>query len=304
MRKGWYILNYHNISWEDNVFTRGIGPTYPPDIFRSHLRMLNQYSRFISIQEGYKKYLSDSIEEPLVSFWFDDGYKGVRNYAYPLLENYDLTGAIAVNSNFMLRKELFWRCKLNFINHADGMRVLRTKLKVFGYKIDQSVKSFVLNNFSKDIINVIDQVYDQFTNPDFRRDAFRIFDNIDGIKYLYNNGWVISNHSASHYPIGEDSYIDYFKEEFEKCEKDIYSLISRKTSFWVLPFSRQTNISLKLFEVFQNSDKENRNLVLVGNKFNLYQNYQQKVLYRISLPSLDDNELIKHLINIPVNNDQ
>ena len=34
---GWYILLYHDISWEETPFVRHIGGTCPPDVFRDHV---------------------------------------------------------------------------------------------------------------------------------------------------------------------------------------------------------------------------------------------------------------------------
>lgn len=40
MKKGWYILNYHDISWEENILMRGVGGTVPTDIFYDHVKNL------------------------------------------------------------------------------------------------------------------------------------------------------------------------------------------------------------------------------------------------------------------------
>ena len=85
MNPGWYILNYHDISWEESAYTRAIGGNLPPDIFRSHLVALGQNARLVSIPDGFQRFRQGGIDEPLVSFWFDDGLTGVRKYALPLL---------------------------------------------------------------------------------------------------------------------------------------------------------------------------------------------------------------------------
>ena len=116
MEKGWYILNYHDISWEENLFMRGIGGHFPPDIFRSHIEQLSLYGKLISVADGLKQYSSGVINETLISFWFDDGFAGVRKYAFPLLADYNVKGAVSINSKFLLRKEMFWRLKLSYLS--------------------------------------------------------------------------------------------------------------------------------------------------------------------------------------------
>ena len=48
----WIILLYHNISWEDNIFTRGIGGTCSPDFFERQVNQVKNYGDLISVYEG------------------------------------------------------------------------------------------------------------------------------------------------------------------------------------------------------------------------------------------------------------
>jgi len=293
MKNGWYILNYHDISWEENDLMRGIGGSFPPDIFRDHLDNFNRYGKIVSVQEGFAQYQKGTIKAPLISIWFDDGFAGVRKYAFPILETYNVKAAISINSRFTLNEEMFWRCKLSFINQVDGMRFLRSKLRKYGYKTNMLIKVFVLDHFCDEIVEAIDRVYNLFTREYFRRDAFRIFDNFDGIKELQNNGWEIANHSASHYPVGESSYIHKFKDEFMECEKAINSYLGIKTRFWVVPFDRKRDIKLK--DVFSQINHENSNLVLVGDIINNNYNKDERIIYRIIPEFISGKEMIKKL---------
>jgi len=293
MKKGWYILNYHDISWEENLLIRGLGGTFPPDVFRGHLKKLSQHFKLVSVPEGWELFSQNKINQPLLSFWFDDGLSGVRKYAYPLLENYTVKGAMSINSRFTLRKELFWRFKLSLLSQVDGMRFLRSKLRKVGYRQGTSVKTFVRINFSKEIANIIDGLYKDFTNEIFRKDAYRIFDTIDGIRELLDNGWLIANHSASHYPLGEGAHINKLKEQFLECEEDLNQFFDIETRFWVVPFGAKR--SERLLEAFDEADDKNRCLVLVGNKVNKFCDRQNRLIYRISVPLCEGNKLIKFL---------
>src|SRR4051812_40209369 len=124
MKKAWYILNYHDISWEENAYMLGIGGSFSPDIFNEQVQTLKNSMRCVSVQEGFEAFRSNKISEPLLSFWFDDGFTGVRKYAYPILEENNIKAAIAINSRFMLHEELFWRCKLSYLSRFDGLNSL------------------------------------------------------------------------------------------------------------------------------------------------------------------------------------
>lgn len=292
LKNGWYILNYHDINWEENLYISGIGGTFPPDIFREHLREFSKVANLVSIQDGFREYQKGSINEPLISLWFDDGFVGVRRYAMGIMSEFNLTGAISVNSRFTLRKELFWRLKLSFLSHIDGLRFLRSRLKAFGYQNQQNIKSFVMDNFSLEIVNIIDEVYQQFTRDIDREDAFRIFDTVEGLNILKDNGWEIANHSASHYPISEKSYIEHFVDEFMECEEFLNRDIDIQSRFWVLPFDRDSVETDTLLEYLDSS----RYLVKVGDRVN--QKNGNRVLYRIEPPYLNGIEIVRYLKNL------
>ncbi len=298
MKNGWYILNYHDISWEDSVYTRGVGGSLPPDVFRSQVQALSQQARLVTIADGAAQWRAATISEPLVSFWFDDGLAGVRKYALPILQRYNITAAMSINSKFMLRQELFWRFKLAYLSQTDGLRFLRSKLRQFGYKTEMIVKDFVLDYFSLDILKAIDEVYNRFSRVIDRSDALRLFDGVRGITILRDHGWDIANHSASHYPVSEDTYINHFKEEYECCEAVLADHLGLTSSYWVIPFDRSGHRAKNLSAVFNQADDSNRTLVLVGHKVNVSQSQQSNVLYRIYPPYADGPNLIKLLNSI------
>ncbi|MEE8342090.1 MAG: polysaccharide deacetylase family protein [Candidatus Neomarinimicrobiota bacterium] len=298
MKNGWYILNYHNISWEENIYLRGIGGSFPPDIFESHIEYLSKHGNIVSIKDGFKKYISSDIKEPLISIWFDDGFRAVRKYALPIIEDNNATAAISICSRFLLKKELFWRLKLSYISQIDSLRFLRGKLRKFGYKTSTNVNSFVLDNFSDEVLKAIDEVYNDFSNQYLRDDAFRIFDDVAGIKILQDHGWTIANHSAAHYPISEDSYFDHFTEEYEECEKVIKHYFNMDSKFWVLPFDRTSKRAKKLISHFNKINLKKRDIVLLEDKVNKYPELIENVLFRIVPPNVDGRQLINHLNKI------
>ena len=295
LKNGWYILNYHEISWEENPWIAGIGGSFPPDLFRAHLATLSRAARLVSVQEGFRRFREGRVDEPLVSFWFDDGFAGVRRYAMPLMQEYDVSGAISVNSRFTLRQEMFWRAKLSYLSHTDGLRVLRSRLKPFGYTLDRPVKTFTMDRFSLEMIRIIDEVYEKYTREIDRRDAFRLFDTMEGIRTLHENGWEIANHSSAHYPVSEASHIDRFADDFLECEEALERHLGLKTDFWVLPFDRKSLAEEELLARFRRADDSGRHLVLVGNRVNESYDPSRPILYRLEPPYLRDRDLLKYM---------
>ena len=262
-------------------------------MFNEHLNYLSDNFEFVSVSDGIKRLKNNNINNPLLSIWFDDGLIGVRKYGYDILESFGIKPALSINSNFLLRKEMFWRFKLSYIASTDGLKVLRSRLKKYGYSIKNNLRDYSINNFSKDILNEINNTYNEFSPNYFRKDAFRIFDTIEGIKFLLNNDWELANHSASHYPITEQSSISLMENEFMKCDKIIRKLFNIITPYWVAPFDRPNYRADKLFDKFNDINDGSKYLVMVGNKINF--NINDYIIYRFSVPLVNGKNLVYHL---------
>ncbi|MCX6907193.1 MAG: polysaccharide deacetylase family protein [Verrucomicrobia bacterium] len=237
MQNAWHILNYHDVSWESSIFTRGIGGTVSPDMFRKQVETLKRMGSVISIQRGLdilKR--GEPISEPLFSLWFDDGFAGVRRHALPICREHGITAGISVCSRFVDRREMFWRCVLSFLSFCDGLRVLRSRLRPLGYMPGESLKRWSLDHFSEDMIRIINDVYCSLTTDLFRLDAFRLFDDREGLKVLANEGWLIANHTQAHYPVGPSPGEVFTTREFQACAPLLEEL-GGHSRIWVAPFA-------------------------------------------------------------------
>ncbi|MCG8668814.1 MAG: polysaccharide deacetylase family protein [Pseudomonadales bacterium] len=292
MNNGWYVLNYHDISWEENPFISRIGGSFPPDVFAEHLEHLSKAGTLVSVQEGIEATKNGPVNDVLISFWFDDGFKGVRKYAKPILDHHNVTAAMSINSSFLLRKDMFWRCKLSFLDYLDQTRILRSRLKKYGFKFGEQVRLFTLDNFSLEIVEEINQLYATYVSGEFAHDAFRIFDTLSGMQMLQESGWLITNHSANHYPIGEASSIGLLQTEFETCEQEVSEHMRFSSEYCVLPFDRVSKRSPDLFKTFAEAFPE-KYLVLVSETLN--KSLDDKLIHRFGPPQMDGKDLVKYL---------
>ncbi|HOO57616.1 MAG TPA: polysaccharide deacetylase family protein [bacterium] len=265
MKAKWYILLYHNVSWEESPFTRGLFDTCPPDIFSDQLEHLSREGDFVSLNQGLESLRGGGPDRTCFSIFFDDGLADVRRYALPVMEQYGATGSISVCSRFMMRREFYWRAKMSYLSSIDGLRFLRSALKPLGYKTGMSIKKFTLDNFSPDLVSRIDDVFTLMTDERLRKTMFGIFDSPDSIRLLKEKGWDICNHTAAHYPVGEESSVGIFREQYEECESAIVDAFGQPSRFWVLPFDRPGRRAGGLMEQF-NACGGDRYMALVENQ--------------------------------------
>ena len=140
----------------------------------------------------------------------------------------------------------------------------------------------------------IQNLYEEICPEFIQKDNFRVFDDLNGVAFLKNNGWIIANHSASHYPIGENSYHKKFVDEFNECDQIIKELFKIDSMYWVLPFGRQYKLSPKVYDYHE---ERNKYLVLVGNKLN--KNINNMCINRINIPThLNGNEFHRYLCRL------
>jgi peptidoglycan/xylan/chitin deacetylase (PgdA/CDA1 family) len=297
MRSAWYLLLYHNVSWEENPYLRGLDVTIPPDLLREHLAALARLGDLVSVGEGLQRLAAGGFRRPTFSVWFDDGFVGVRRYAAPILAEHGAPGALSVCSRFVTREELFWRAKLSYLHYLDDLQRFRSALGSQVVPPDARAKDHVLNHFSAAMVQLLDQVYRELTSEQERIDAFRLFDTAEGLAELCEQGWLLVNHTAAHYPVGEAAGRALFASQFDECESRLRTLFGGSSTCWVLPFDRERHRTPDVEDLMRQCGG-NRYLGLVGNRCNGPTAGRARVLYRIGVPVCTGRELVRMLARI------
>ncbi len=237
MKPGWYILNYHNVGWENSLFTQALSGNHRPDVFRGHVEYLAEVGELLSVDEGLSRMRDGkSFNGPAFSFWFDDGFAGLRRHALPVLKEHRVTAAVSVVSRLVLREEMYYMSKLSFLARTDGLRFVRSRLRRLCSDRPLRIRGWMKSNFRLEFLPLIDEVYNRFTTESFRKDAFRIYDDEKGIQALADAGWLITNHSAAHYPLSESLGWEDVESGFDECSS-LVRRFSTDDPFWVTPFS-------------------------------------------------------------------
>jgi peptidoglycan/xylan/chitin deacetylase (PgdA/CDA1 family) len=295
MKKAWYILNYHNISWEENRLLRPIGGSFSPDLFEEHIIALQEHFDIVGVNEGYAGFSQGKIQKPLLSIWFDDGLAGCSTYAEPILSHYGHKAAMSVNSSFTLGKEVYWRMQLAWLNSEGLLPMLKNSLKAAGYIIppQTSLREFTLGEFDTNLRTIINQCFIAHASPRVILAAHKLFDSVRNLQNLKAKGWVMANHTASHFPVSEKKSLPLFLSQFQECELELESMFGTGSQFWVLPFDRKPDP--ELHAIFENSAfSKSHVLVHVGNAIN-NNGADPRYLYRLFVPDIRGNELVHYL---------
>ncbi len=272
-----------------------LGGNISPQLFEKQINFLADRFEFVSLKEGLSRRLKGSIDKPIFSVTFDDGFKSVQENALPILKKREITGAQAINSSFMQGEDTFWRIKLGAILNTNACDQLKTFLIPLGYKDDQSIFNFTLDHFSKEIVATISQIYEEAVSDDVKTQAKDLFDNPTAINQLAKENWEICNHTKNHFPVTESTGIHLMQEEFDTCESEIKEATGVAPQFWVIPFERVDKRAPNLLETFETIAPKDTVLVFAGNKINKSANSNQRTIFRIAPPNVTGASLIRFL---------
>lgn len=300
LRPAWHILLYHDISYEETPYTRGIeGGTLPPDLLRDQVETLRRVGDLVGVDEGLRRTRSgEPLRRPMFSFWFDDGFAGVRQHALPILDEVGVSAAMSVCSRFVDRSELHWRLALSWLRHVDGLRHVRAALRdrLAGLPAGTPLRASTMDRFEPRIAQCILDLHQKMTTPAQREAAAALFDDRAGLRSLRDAGWLLCNHSAAHWPIGEAAAIDHFAAQFEECANDLSDLLTSDPDLWVLPFDRSRHRAASLLQEFAAAGShDNRFLVLVGNRPTAREDLDRRTIYRTCAPAASGRALLRSL---------
>jgi peptidoglycan/xylan/chitin deacetylase (PgdA/CDA1 family) len=108
------VLTYHAIEEGETPFTRGLAISTTPAQLEAHLRFLGRHYRVVPLEA-----LGDgSPDQPCVAITFDDGFRSVYVYAWPLLRAARMPATLFLTTDAIGNKGLIWTHELNgFLQH-------------------------------------------------------------------------------------------------------------------------------------------------------------------------------------------
>jgi peptidoglycan/xylan/chitin deacetylase (PgdA/CDA1 family) len=238
LEPGLHIMNYLGVSFEASELIRGIGWYHSPDVLEAHLAFYAAHAHLISLSDGLARLRSGpEFDRPHVALWFDDGFRGVREQALPILESYGITAGTSVCSRFARREEMYWVCMLSALAACDGLPIVRSRLhRQFGYPRWTPLKEWIHLNFSLPVVSVIKDVWLECTTEAYRESAADLFDDERGLRELVAAGWLVANHTAAHYPAGRRSPAALVIDQFVEGAEFVRSLSPGAAPYLVAPF--------------------------------------------------------------------
>jgi peptidoglycan/xylan/chitin deacetylase (PgdA/CDA1 family)/CelD/BcsL family acetyltransferase involved in cellulose biosynthesis len=98
------VLCYHRVGTGGVPLYSGLAP----EIFEAQIRFLRERYRMVSLEKMHEELLNRGPAEQSVAITFDDGYRDVYNYAFPILKKYQVPSTIYLTADSIEKDEIAW----------------------------------------------------------------------------------------------------------------------------------------------------------------------------------------------------
>jgi peptidoglycan/xylan/chitin deacetylase (PgdA/CDA1 family) len=98
------ILCYHRVGTEGVPYFSRLEPA----VFEAQMRYLKQHYRIVSLDQMYKELQEKRSVEPTIAVTFDDGYKDLYSYAFPVLKKFSIPSTIYLIGECMENGQASW----------------------------------------------------------------------------------------------------------------------------------------------------------------------------------------------------
>ncbi len=229
-QKTW-VLCYHRVGNFNNLWSY---PPLSPNIFEDHIKYISNNYKVITLNA-----LADLLIEnrPLpkktLVLTFDDGYKDVYKWAYPILKKYDVPATVFLATGHIDSGRLFWWDKLGYIifhtqknsfrfeNLGEfSFRSLEEKLKSKGF-IAEKIKRIPGINIDIFLEEMAGEL-DVNIPTNIGRELILSWDEIID---MHQNGIDFGAHTVTH-PILSNIDIDTANREISQSRTDIENKIN------------------------------------------------------------------------------
>ena len=218
-------------------------PSITPSTFEKLIKLILKNAQIISINNIFQNNFKNKNK---LIFTFDDGYKDFLDYALPIIKKYNLEANLNICPKLVSNSLIPWTQKINFLLKNNSL-ALSKLLNEFSIKYNiVKVNSLTFNFICDKIHNLNNANYKKFNYKlnKIPLNTENILLNWNEIKYCFQNGVIIGNHSNSHLNIDKLNYseLDF---EINKSRIFINNIINKNTNIFSIPSGKINIKSLK-----------------------------------------------------------
>ncbi len=232
-------------------------------VFDAHMRFLSESYQTITIAELHEHLNSDTPpSRPLAVVTFDDGWLDNYQYAWPILQRYQVPATIFIATNFIDGGNWYWLERLKFVlAHAHKMLVTGKLQEPRKHGLVNRLAALDLPDLAKGYdsrlghtLSLVAQHAQKLEEQD--RSKFmaqieeiadlsdlpgtRYFMTWDEIKKLANNGFYVGAHTRSHFDLTTIPEHEV-KEELTACKTRLESELQYPIEHFAYPYGKNND---------------------------------------------------------------
>lgn len=241
------IFNFHRVTDEAKTWEHfGISPR----IFEQQMIFLTKYFNVLSLEDILN--LKSGIKTPAVAITFDDGYKDIYQYAYPILKKHKIPATIFIATDFVENRKMFWWDYTNYL-----LVNLKNDIKIDKYgliKKDEVEEHFnSLIEYLKNIDNsernsIIDKLEASSELKEVKKQVEKLILNWNMINEMQKDNLMIGAHTHTH-PIASNQSQDELKSEINKNIDIIFRRCGVKSEIFAYPNGKKDDYNIDTISI-------------------------------------------------------
>jgi len=147
------ILMYHKIDIPSDYF-----PSLDPEIFQKQIEFIRKKYSIISLEDILNGKIIKENKKPKFIITFDDGYRCIYKYAYPILKKYNMPATVFLTVESIEKNIPIWTDILAYYIKTTSQRKLKIRVQHKEYLFDLSdeTKKLIALKQLKNILKMID----------------------------------------------------------------------------------------------------------------------------------------------------
>ena len=226
---------YHSVGYDKNLpHIRNLYSVRSPELFEKELIELLDLFEPISIKELMRP--NYSSQKPRMLLSFDDGFRGVKEYAHPILKKHKVPYVLFLNPAFIDNKELMYRNKASLLIEFSSEEKYHEKIVLELKENDAWLGSLELSLMNIDFSDktLLDKIASKIG---FSFDAFlneeKPYLSTSEIKSLIADGCEVGSHTFNHPQLHLLPYSEQLKQIKKGADQieDLFQVAKRYFSF-------------------------------------------------------------------------
>lgn len=249
-KDGVYIFLYHHVSRNllaDYGVYGSLGlekMSTSEENFNNHILFLHKHFTFISLDTAveFLKNNDGKVKGRYAVITFDDGYKSVKDVAFPILRCFGIQPAVFVNGLPLVEGKGLSRLRLSILlGRKENIVVERFDSK-FSKNFLTGLQVFAefKDNFSQIYEDFVNDIWDELADPTTKDCEKDFYLNWKDIAELRSAGVTIGSHTYSHAVLSKLK-IDKQVGEIVDWHKKLENILGEKINYFAYPFGGVTH---------------------------------------------------------------